>query len=80
MLGEGVCAYMREGSAGVQKRASDPPELKLQAVVSHRTWVVETKLRSSGPVHSNCRVMPPAPEGLLFISSNVHTVSMIHGC
>lgn len=30
-----------------QKRVWDHPELELQVVVSHSTWVLETKLKSS---------------------------------
>lgn len=45
-----VCVYVWYVSAGNcsgQKRASDPLGWKLQLVVSHLIWVLETKLRSS---------------------------------
>ena len=34
-------------ACGGQKRTSDPLELELQVAVSHLTWVLGTKLRSS---------------------------------
>lgn len=43
-LREGVC-HMCVGDYNSQKRVLDPLNLELKAIVSHQTWVLETKLQ-----------------------------------
>lgn len=45
--GEGRYVLVSEGVGGGQKKASDPPEIKLQAIVDCPVWVLETKFGSS---------------------------------
>lgn len=44
-----LCAYVHlsKGAQGGQKRGLDPVELKLYAVLSYLTWMLQIKLRSS---------------------------------
>lgn len=57
------------GDHRVQKRASDPSELALQAAVNHSTWVVSNKPRSSARAKCtlNLFTRPPAPWGTVLI-------------
>ena len=46
----GVYACVSAGAYGIQKRASEPPELEFKAVVSHPMQLLGTKLGSSAVV------------------------------
>lgn len=44
----GVCAHMRVGVCGIQKRVLDSLEPELQAVMSCQKFVLRTKFESCG--------------------------------
>lgn len=49
---QGGYIHVSACALGGQKRVPDPPELELQAVVSHLTWVLRTILRVSAEEES----------------------------
>lgn len=54
-----VGGYVNAGNCSSQKRVSDPLGWKLQLVVSHLIWVLETKLRSSPRAVCTLNSCPP---------------------
>jgi hypothetical protein len=55
------------GALGGQKRASDPLELELQAVVSCLVWVMGSELRPSGRAVSDLNHWVVTPDFLYFL-------------